>query len=705
MIKKTLELSGQTLTLETGVIAKQASGSIVLRFGETVVFAAVTANKGEEPDRGFFPLSVEYREKFYASGKIPGGFFKREARPTEHEIISSRLTDRPLRPLFPKGFNNETQVFINVLSYDDENEGDTLGTIAASAALAISDIPWNGPVATVRIGRVENKFIVNPTNTQMQESELEIIVSGTEDSIVMVEGESEFISEDTLLSAIQYAHEAIKDIVKIQNELVAECGKVKRQIAEVVVNDELVSKIDALIDGKIDPLNQPKNKDARYGDVSDFVDNIVEQLTEDYPDEIGFIRSHINDAIAQDLRKKTLAGVRADGRNLTEVRDINIDLGLLPRVHGSSLFTRGETQAVVVATLGGKRDEQMLDNLDGLSYKQFMLHYNFPPYSVGEVRRAFSISRREIGHGNLAERALKRILPDHADFPYTIRIVSEIMESNGSSSMATVCGGTMSLMDAGVPIKAPVAGVAMGLIMEDEDNYAILTDILGTEDHLGDMDFKVAGTTEGITAIQMDLKIDGLPIELMRNALSQAKEARLHILGVMDKTLSEPREYLSKYAPKIVQGSIPQDQIGVLVGPGGKNIKKLIADYECEISVDDDGKVAIQGTDMEKLNQVKEYIDKFSLVPEVGGTYQGEVDKIMDFGAFVKITPRISGLIHISELRWERVAKVEEVVKVGDIVDVKLLKIDDMGRYNLSLKALLDKPDNYKPSNKKNNRR
>ena len=702
MIKKSIEISGQTLTIETGRMAKQASGSVLVTYGETVVLVASTANQGIEPSRGFFPLTFDYREKFYASGKIPGGFFKREARPSEKEIIGCRLTDRPLRPLFPKGFYNETQVFITVLSFDGENDGDILGTIGASASLAISDIPWDGPVASVKVGRVNGELIINPTNSVMEESDLSIIISGTKDSVVMVEGEANFISEEDFLTVIQYGHEAIKDIVKLQEELVAECGKAKREIPEIKVNQELNDAIDKLIEGKISDLNSPREKAERYDGIRNFKQSIVDAMSEEFPEDESAIKGYIEDKISLDLRKMTLDGTRADGRDYKTVRDITIETSVLPRTHGSSLFTRGETQSLVVATLGSKRDEQMLDNIEGLGYKKHMLHYNFPPYSVGEARPKFSVSRREIGHGNLAERAIKPSLPDFEDFPYTIRLVSEILESNGSSSMATVCGASLSLMDAGVPVKAPIAGVAMGLIMEDENNYAILTDILGTEDHLGDMDFKVAGSRDGITAIQMDLKIDGLPIDLMREALQQAKEGRIHILDVMKEELETHRDRLSIHAPKIGQSSIPVDRIGDFIGPGGKNIKAISAEYECEISVEDDGMCVVMGQDQDYIDTVVRLLDSYNLVPVPGEVYDAEVVRIMDFGAFVKIAPGKEGLVHISALNWEHVKKVDDVVKIGDKVKVKLIKIDDLKRLDFSMKALMEKPDNYSPPEKKN---
>ena len=688
---KEIKIQDKTIKLETGKIAKQTSGSVMVTSGETMVLVTVCASKGKAEDRGFFPLSVDYREKFYAAGRIPGGFFKREARPSEKEILACRLTDRPLRPLFPKGFINETIVSINVLSYDGENEPETLGTIGASAALAISDIPWDGPVASVRIGRVDDKFIINPSDVDCESSDMDIVVSGTSDSVVMVEGVSNFITEEDVLSAIQYAHEVIKDIVAAQIELVKECGVEKREVITPPENEELHKKIDDVIKNDYVSLNDPKNKEERYSQVDEFVDNVVSEFEEEYPDDLGDVKSYVNTKISDNLRERTLDGSRADGRGHKDVRKIDIETAVLPRAHGSSLFTRGETQSLTVTTLGGKREEQMLDNISGLTYKSHMLHYNFPPFCVGEARPKFSLSRREVGHGNLAERAIVNVLPDFEDFPYTIRIVSEIMESNGSSSMATVCAGVLSLMDAGVPIKEPVAGIAMGLIMEDEKKYCILTDILGTEDHLGDMDFKVAGSKDGITAIQMDLKIDGLPINIMREALEQAKEGRSHILDEMKKTLSSPSKKLSKYAPKIVKVTIPADKIGEFIGPGGKNIKAIQADYECDISIDDDGLALILGTDQEKIDAVQEIMAGYSMIPEPGKVYEAEVVSIQSYGAFVKIAPGKEGLLHISQLSSERVDKVEDVLKMGQMIQVKLTKIDDNNRLNFSIKALEEK--------------
>ena len=691
MVRKKMEIAGRELTIETGTLARQASGSVVITYGDTVALVTATANKEEGEDRGFFPLMVEYREKYYASGRIPGGFFKREARPSEKEIIASRLTDRPLRPLFPEGFNAETQVLINLLSYDGENHGDVLGTIGASAALLISDIPWNGPVATVRVGRLDGEFVVNPTVPQLEESDMEVIVSGTDDSIVMVEGESDFISEEDFLSAIQYAHEVIKDIINLQRELAKECGKQKRNVSEKIVNEELNSDIDSLIKGKISDFNNPKDKHSRYEDIRLFRNDIVEQLSDKYPDDGGKIKSYIDGKISDDLRSKTLDGVRADGRKLDEVRSIDVMTSVLPRAHGSAVFTRGETQALATLTLGNKRDEQMIDGIEGLSYKRHMLHYNFPPFSVGEARMRFSLSRREVGHGNLAERSVSKILPDFEDFPYTIRLVSEVLESNGSSSMATVCSSVLAMMDGGVPIKEPVAGVAMGLIMESKDKYAILTDILGTEDHLGDMDFKVAGTKDGITAIQMDLKIDGLPVDIMTKALQQAKDARLHILSKMEEALPKTRDALSEYAPKVYQAKIPVDRIGEFIGPGGKNIKALCEEYECEINIEEDGQCVIMGLDASSMQKALEVVESYNLVPNIGDIYDVEIVKILEFGAFARIAPGRDGLIHISEIALERVEKVEDYLKMGQKVKVKLIKMDDQGKISLSLKALLKK--------------
>ena len=689
-LKKEIEFGGRKLILETGYLAKQASGSCVVTYGETMLLVAATASKGEEEDRGFFPLSVEYREKYYASGKIPGGFFKREARPSEKEILASRLTDRPLRPLFADGFNNETRLDINVISYDETNEPDVFAALGSSFALSLSDIPFNGPIASVRVGRIDSKLVMNPTKEQMLESDFDLVLSGSEESIVMVEGKCDFVSEEDILTAIQYGHEGIKELVKFQKDFLSEMKIIKRTVTPKEENKDLNDSIDKLVKGKISDLNKPKDKHSRYTDVDNFISSIVEELEEEYPDTKSEIKSYIDNLVAQDLREKTLAGKRADGRDLTTVRDISIETSVLPRSHGSATFTRGETQGLIAATLGGKRDEQMIDSIEGLSYKRVMLHYNFPSFCVGEARGKFSLSRREVGHGNLAERAITPTLPSFEDFPYTIRLVSEILESNGSSSMASVCGSSLALMDAGVPVKHPIAGVAMGLIMGDNNKYAILTDILGTEDHIGDMDFKVAGSMDGITAIQMDIKVDGLSYDILNEALAQAKDGRVHILKEMNKSIDSHRTNLSVHAPKIGQSSMPSDMIGAFIGPGGKNIKALAEQYEVEINVEEDGSTTVLGLDQDNINSVLDYIKQMTYVPKSGDILkQCEVVRILDFGAFVKISPNKDGLVHISEIKKERVNKVTDCLNIGDKVDVKIIKVDDSGKISLSMKALL----------------
>jgi len=690
LIEEKIEIGGRELTIESGKIAKQASGSCIVRYGETVIFVAVTASKGIEEDRGFFPMSVDYREKFYASGRIPGGFFKREARPSEREILASRLTDRPLRPLFPEGFNNETRIDITVLSYDEKNEPDVLSALGASYALMISDIPFNGPIASVRVGRVNGEMKINPSVEELLDSDMELILSGSDKSIVMVEGKCDFVSESDVLEAIEFGHKEIKKLVEFQNKLVSKNKVTKREVVLKETDNELVDDINNLIKDKVSSFNEPKNKHERYSQIDSFIEEIQLKLSEKYPESGNEIKSYIDHAISDDLRSQTINDKkRADGRDPVTVRDIDIETSLLPRVHGSSLFTRGETQAIVTATLGGKRDEQMMDNIEGLTYKRFLLHYNFPSYCVGEARGKFSLSRREVGHGNLAERAILPTLPSFEDFPYTMRVVSEITESNGSSSMASVCGSSLALMDAGVPIKAPIAGVAMGLIMdEDTGKYAILTDILGTEDHIGDMDFKVAGSVDGITAIQMDIKVVGLSYNILKDALNQAKDGRLHILSKMNESLSEHRNKLSTYAPKIAQGTIPVDEIGGFIGPGGKNIKGLAEKYECEINIEDDGSCTVLAQDQDNIDAVMNLINMYSLKIESGEIYEGVVVKIMDFGAFVRLTPNKDGLVHISEIKKERVEKVSDELKEGDEVKVKVLKMEN-GKISLSMKALL----------------
>ena len=687
-------IAGKTMRLETGRVARQSNGSVLVTLGETTVIATVNAAKEPREDIDFFPLQVEYREKHYAGGKIPGGFFKREARPAEHEVLTSRVTDRPLRPLFPKGYKNEVQVMITVLQSDGENMPDVLAGVGASAALMCSTIPWNGPIATVRVGRVNNELIINPTREQIEESDLEMVVSGNNETIVMVEGEAESMSEAEMLDSLKAAHLVIKEIIELQMDLVSTLNVQKDEFITPEPDAKLVTAIDKEIGNKVNEVIKIEDKHDRSTAKEEMIVSLIESLEESFPDSSKNIKSVLDDLFKDGFREQILAtGKRSDGRKTTDIREITVEPDILKRTHGSALFTRGETQALVVTTLGSKRDEMIIDSMDEDYKKSYYLHYNFPPYSVGEVGRIGFTGRREIGHGNLAQRAIKPVLPDYDDFPYTIRIVSEIMESNGSSSMASVCGGSLSLMSAGAPLKAPVAGIAMGLIT-DGKRHAILSDILGMEDHLGDMDFKLAGTSEGITAIQLDLKIDGLPFELMEQALNQAKDGRLHILGEMNKVMSKPNE-ISQYAPRIMSLNINPEKIGALIGPGGKNIKKIIEDTECEVNVDDDGLVTIAGANTEKCNEALEMVKGITFEPEVGMEFDGKVTRIMSFGAFVEFAPGREGMVHISELEWHRVEKVEDVLNTGDEVRIKLIKVDDQGRLDFSRKALLEKPEGY----------
>ena len=694
MKKVEMKLNGSTLSIETGNVARQSAGSVIVTHGETSVLVAVNAAQEMREDIDFFPLQVEYRERHYAGGKIPGGFFKREARPSENEILTSRLTDRPIRPLFPKSFKYETQVIITAMSSDGENMADVLAGVGASAALTVSDIPFNGPIATVRVGRVEGKFVTNPTRDQMEDSDMEIIVSGNEKTIVMVEGEAELISEKEFIDAMRFAHEPIKELIELQKELASQLEINKRPIPDVDENTELKDSVLGLVSSKIDEAIKIKDKSERNEAISQLSKDVQDAFIDSHPDSEKEIKGYVDDKLKSAFREQILSDkIRSDGRSTTDIRPISIDTGVFARTHGSALFTRGETQAIVVLTMGTPKDEQIIDSMDDDYKKKFMLHYNFPPYCVGEVGRIGFTSRREVGHGNLAERAIKQILPDYEDFPYTIRIVSEITESNGSSSMASVCGGSLALMNAGAPSKGHVAGIAMGLI-KDGDRYAVLSDILGAEDHLGDMDFKVAGTKDGISAIQLDLKIDGISFELMEEALEQARNGRNHILDIMYEAVPEPME-MSAYSPKILSLQIAQEKIGGLIGPGGKTIKKIIADTECDINVDDDGIVTVASQDLRRCEEALEIIKGITLEPEAGMEFDGTITRLMTFGAFVEFAPGREGLIHISELEWNRVDKVEDVVKTGDKVRVKLIKVDDQGRLDFSRKALLEKPEGY----------
>ena len=684
--------AGRPFRLETGRLAKQASGAALVQFGETVVLAAASVSDTRS-NLPFFPLLVEYREKFYAAGKIPGGFLKREARPHDEEILAARLIDRTIRPLFPEGFQNEVQVFIYVLSADQENDADVLGMVAASFALSASKIPFAGPVAGVRVGRVEGKWILNPTFQQLEFSDVDIVTAGSKDSIMMVEGGAGEISEEELLAAFKVAQKGIQELVAMQEELLGKNRIPKMDWSKPQPPAALAKRVKEIAEPRVaEAMNLPM-KEERSQALAALFSTVVQQLEAEFPEDTKFIAELLSDVEYHSMRKQVLErGERVDGRDTTTVRPIACEVGVLPRVHGSALFTRGQTQALATVTLGSVDDEQRIDNIDvpRETTKSFMLHYNFPPFSTGEVRPMRGTSRREIGHGALAERAVTPLLPPYEKFPYTIRIVSEILESNGSSSMATVCGSSLALMDAGVPIKAPVAGVAMGLIKEG-DKIAILTDILGTEDALGDMDFKVAGTAEGITSIQMDIKIQGLSLEIMETALAQAKKGRLHILGAMAKTLTEARSEMSPYAPRIITIQVRPKEIGKIIGPKGATIRDIEEQSGAKVSIDDDGIVTIAAVGSEAGQKAREMVEALVQEAEVGKTYTGKVKTTTAFGAFVEILPGVEGLIHISELQHGRTERTEDVVKKGDIVTVKLLEVDDRGRMRLSRKALIEK--------------
>ncbi|MGH7499517.1 MAG: polyribonucleotide nucleotidyltransferase [Gemmatimonadales bacterium] len=687
------QFAGRPLMVETGRMAKQAAGSALLRFGDTMVLAAVTVspNLSSLP---FFPLTVEYREKTYAAGKIPGGFLKREGRPSDKEILASRLIDRSIRPLFPEGFKNEVQVFVTVLSADQENDADILGVIAASTALTLSSVPWNGPLAAVRVGRVENNWILNPTFQQLEFSTIDLVVSGSADSIVMVEGGSLEISEAEVLEALKVAQKGIREIIGIEKQLADKAGApTKISWVKSEIDPALKAKVDGAAEASMSQAINAGDKASRVGGVKAVKEKAVAQLLAEFPEKAREIANELEEIEYRVMRKQVLdKGERVDGRDLDTIRPITIETGELPRTHGSALFTRGQTQALVSVTLGTSDDEQRIDSIDvaGETTKSFMLHYNFPPYSTGEVKMIRGTSRREIGHGALAERALQPLLPHFEDFPYTLRVVSEILESNGSSSMATVCGGSLALMDAGVPMKAPCAGVAMGLIKEG-DKVAVLTDILGSEDHLGDMDFKVAGTQKGITSIQMDIKIQGLDLKIMEQALEKARRGRLFILSEMAKVLPEPRSDLSQFAPRIFTMQIKPDKIGDVIGPKGKTIRGIQDATGAKISIEDSGIVTISAVGGEAGEKARAMVAAITTEPEVGRTYEGPVKSTTAFGAFVEILPGVEGLLHISELQHGRTEKTEDVVKKGDIVQVKLLEVDDRGRMKLSRKALLPK--------------
>ena len=691
IISKSMDLGRSRLTIETGRMARQADGAVTVRYGDSMVLVTAVADTEPKTDIDFFPLSVEYREKTYAAGKIPGGFFKREGRPSEKEILSARLIDRPIRPLFPDEFRSETQIIATVISVDKDNDADVLAAVGASAALSISDIPFHGPIASVRVGKIEGQLVVNPMLPELERCVLEFVVSGTEESIVMVEGEAKEVSEKEMLEAIEFAHENIKAIIALQKELIAEAGKEKRTVEPVDFPEDLKTRIDDMARKQIGEKIGLQEKKERRTALKEIAKNVVEALQEEFESHIPQIKEYLHTIEKEETRAMMLSNdIRLDGRKEDEIRPITCEIAYLPRAHGSALFTRGQTQSLGTTTLGTKMDEQLIDALEGESYKSYMLHYNFPPFCTGEVKPIRGTSRREIGHGNLAERALKPLIPKEDNFPYTIRIVSDVLESNGSSSMATVCSGSLSLMDAGVPVKSNVAGIAMGLI-KDESKVMVLSDILGDEDHLGDMDFKVAGTREGITAIQMDIKIKGISFEIMEKALDRARTGRMHILDIMDQTIPEPRKEISAYAPRITTIQIPVDKIGAVIGPGGKTIKKIIEDTGVKIDIDDDGKTVIASEDMARVEQAKKIILSMAKDPEIGDYFKGTVKKVTNFGAFVEIVPGKEGMVHISELDIARTNKVTDVVNVGDKIDVLVKRIDPEGKIALSRKDFLKK--------------
>ena len=687
-----MDINNINLSIETGEVARQANGSVLVRYGDVVVIATAVTSK--EPMKGvdFLPLTVDYRERYYAAGKIPGGFFKREGRPTEREVLNSRLIDRPLRPLFPDGFTNEVQVICLVLSADQKYDPDILSIIGSSAALSVSDIPLLSPVGAVRVGRIDGKFILNPSYEDIEKGEMNMVIAGTKESIVMVEGCAKEVSENIIVDALIYGYEEIKKIVDLQLELSKKVNKNKVKLSETIhEKSDIVNKVRELSGIRLEKATSIKDKLGRQNEIDEILRETIEKLkgSEDNKDLETEIKNAFNSLESEIVRRLIIEkGIRADGRGLKDIRPIDIKIGMLPRTHGSALFTRGETQSLVVTTLGTSVDEQRLDNLEGKSSKRFMLHYNFPPFCVGEVKFLSGPGRREIGHGALAERAILTVLPSDDIFPYTIRIVSDILESNGSSSMATVCGASLSLMDAGVPIKSPVAGIAMGLIKEG-DRVCILSDILGLEDHLGDMDFKVAGTSQGITAIQMDIKLAGVSKEIMEMALEQARDGRLHILKEMEKVIASPKSTLSVYAPRIITLQIKSEKVKDVIGPGGKVIRGIIGQTGVSIDIEDNGLISIASADVNAAQRAVDIIKGLTQEAVVGKIYMGKVKKIMDFGAFVEIFPGTDGLVHISQLSERRITNVYDEVREGEEVPVKVLEIDRQGKIKLSRKDAL----------------
>jgi len=689
-VEHSVEAGKGVLKFSTGYFAKQAHGAVLVACGETIVFASSVMDKSVKEGQDFFPLSVDYREKVYAAGKIPGGFIKREARPSDRETLISRLTDRPIRPLFPDGFVNDVQIIIYVLSHDKQNQPDILAINAASAALSISGMPFKGPVGAVRIGRLNGEFIVNPTFEEIKDSDINLVVAGTVKAVTMIEGESKNISEDDMLRAIEIAHENIQKICFAQEEFARKISPQPLAYKQYLPDELLKSELRSRYYNALENLKNYIDKKERENAFTLILEKAKEELSEQFPETIEQAQNLLDDMDGEIMRKRILDdGIRADGRSLKEIRPIDIITGVLPRTHGSAVFTRGQTQSLGITTLGTVADAQRMDNLEGESNKRFMLHYHFPPFSVGETGRTGGVGRREIGHGMLAERALVYAIPDEKDFPYTIRQVSEIFESNGSSSMASVCSSSLSMYDAGVPLKAAVAGIAMGLILEG-DRFAILSDILGIEDYLGDMDFKVAGTSAGITAFQLDIKVEGITIEIMRAALEQARVGRLHVLEKMDAVMPRYNSQLSPYAPKLKQIKIDPDKIGGVIGAGGKVIKKIIEDSGAELNVEDDGTISISSSDAASIEKAERIIMGIVEDVKIGTIYDGVVKRIMEFGAFVEFLPGKEGLVHISNLDNTRVRSVRDVVKEGDAVRVKVIKVDKQGRIDLSRKEALE---------------
>lgn len=700
---KELEVGGRTLTLETGRMARQANGAVVVRYGDTVVLVTATASKGPRQGIDFFPLTVDFEERMYSVGKIPGGYIKREGRPSEKSILAARLTDRPIRPLFPDGFRNDIHVVASVLSVDHDHSPEVCGMIGASAALSISDIPFEGPIAAVEVGLVDGQYVVNPTSEQSAQSQLKLMIAGTYDAILMIEASASIISEDSMLNAILFGHDAIRHIIEGIREFQARAGKPKRDFPRYLPSEALAMRAEALAEERLKEAMRANDKETRESQIDRVNQDVTATLQEEFPEEVGLIAAVLKKQLKKVVRYAIIhEKIRPDGRGFTEIRPISVEVGVLPRVHGTGLFTRGQTQALTAVTLGPLSDQQMLDGIGEEDSKRYMHHYNFPPFSTGETGPMRGPNRRAIGHGALAERALIPVIPSQEEFPYALRLVSDILESNGSSSMASVCGSTLALMDGGVPIKAPVAGIAMGLV-KDDNGYAILTDIQGMEDFLGDMDFKVAGTSQGITAIQMDIKIHGLAREILEQALSQARDARIFILDRMLQTIPESRTTLSPYAPRIITIHIDPDKIREVIGPGGKTINKIIdatkvGDKKVDIDIEDDGTIYIAAINEEAGQRAMTMIQDLTRSVAVGEVYTGKVTRLMNFGAFVEILPGKEGLVHISQLSYQRVAKVEDVVQIGDSIQVKVVEIDSMGRINLSHKELLPRPEGYEPA-------